>query len=64
VVEGRGKRTELEELASLVVILSVRIERLFELCDANHVALDELRVKVESLRRGLEEIYRADIVES
>ncbi len=53
-VEGSGsKRRELEELASLVVLLSQRVERLFELHAALHLHVQQLEGRLTQLRQAV-----------
>ena len=56
-MEGRGKESsELEALASLVVLLSTRVERLFELCEGNHRRSDELELVIRGTRSDLKHL--------
>jgi hypothetical protein len=57
-VEERAaaSKRELEELAALVVLLSTRVERLFQLCAANHQRSDEVEALCRQTRSDLREL--------
>jgi hypothetical protein len=51
---ARASSSEVEDLAALLVLATVRIERLFELCEANHRRADDLELVCRETRKRLQ----------